>query len=270
MTNDDVSVIDGFKLFDFLSTNLKPPHNDGLCTLNQEQVKLYLMKVDKPYAIDAENIIKNTTYVSHSTFVDSLFKSVEIFKKSIGNTPFKLIYGQSRLCSEHLCIAILWQKLKELNMIDVIHVDKTESSPHKECIDYVWIDDAIYTGANMSYVVGRLKHEENVNFHAILAYSCDTAIDNCRLRCSSSVNLKIHSGHQLPTFYDRYGRSIPALYFDHKLASGCTFNYIYEGITSNPIMNQMPSRKIIEDLQTLVNRHYKQSNVHDSHKINHG
>ena len=109
-----------------------------------------------------------------------------------------MIYSIPSLNSEHLCILILWKRIRSLNVVGVDYLENLEGLGN---------------------------------------------------------NGLIYTTHHLPTFpkSDPW-KPLPALYFDHKLAfSACTYSNIYEGYIhhlnrSLPILNTMPSRKVIEDL----------------------
>ncbi len=147
--------------------------------LDPLKVEMYLNLVGGEYFEAARYILDNTRYVSYDQFKIELQKSFDMFKDNVRNEPFYLIYStRSKIGSENWLCHLLYPQIREMNIMDVIGDDSDSLHLIPFGSNILIVDDAIYTGNNITGTIDEMSYPRGVNngckFHIVVPYSTES------------------------------------------------------------------------------------------------
>jgi hypothetical protein len=259
-------------------------------SFNPIAVRQYLDRLSEPDRSFVRELLDRTTYIPYAEFKVALLQSFQIFVNDIGNQEFYLVLPSGKVGSEHWLTALLWPKLRLMNLRQIISEDDVLDIT--EQVHVLTIDDAIYSGNNtlgkidsltfdMSEKLGLRQRAvtQQLLFDIVVPYVNPSGIEGINHFCEElGVSCMIHSTYQVPSLnklmnvekyypidgdapYDKFkieSTALPPLYFDHKVAgSSSTYSTIYlDGVIPEdgefgPLLKRLPSREKIEELARL-------------------
>lgn len=123
----------------------------------------------KPINNRIENIIlNNLVYISFDNFVYMLFKGFEKFLQHINGEPYTLMFKQDRNKSDVWVICLLLRYGRQFigrtyyDPNDIINLTSEQINPDKQ-VNYVLVDDFIFTGTQMTYSIEHFDLKLNYN-----------------------------------------------------------------------------------------------------------
>jgi hypothetical protein len=220
--------------FDNVNQNEIYVTHPGERKIAEETWNDYISKIEKDDLKRlAEKVRSETVYADFNEFKRYLYSSFEKFKQKIGNKDFYIYLPRSKFGSEYVFTALLWKEIRKLNFIGFMN----EETELKDLDNILLIDDAIYSGINLTASITELYFERyrnrniKFNYYVVVAYkSHDLMIED--LEGETFYSKYIPSINELDEIHSGMSDSIPLLYFDHKVAGDMsTFYHIYmEGI----------------------------------------
>lgn len=256
-------------------------------SFDNNKIKEYLSHFNETDKLFINEIINKTLYIKYNDFSEELLKSLEKFIININQKDFYIMLSSGKIGSENWIIALLWDKLRKLNVKGFINENSVISI--ENIIDILIIDDAIYSGNNMLSKIDYLSYNlskslnktqrmigENLKFHIVVPYISvlgeKSIINFCK---ELNITYEIYTTNHIPTldtiidinkFYPDKTKNIdeflyeklmfelitiPAIYFDHKVAGPMsTFSTIYiDGILPNNSDTSVEQKEI-----TIPNR----------------
>lgn len=256
------------------------------------KVSQYLSLLSEPDRSFVSNLLNVTTYLPYTQFKKALLSSFQQFAKNIGNNEFYLVVSKHRIGSEHWLISLLWPQLRYLNMKEII--DENSIIPPSNSIHLVIIDDASYSGVSAFGLIDEVTYnipkefQKYVTVHLVLPFISKASqrflLDECKVMGINCIMYAIYYMPSLRELMDvskyypeneedilrqRFGIAaeweeqmliidMPAIYFDHKVASTrSTFSSIYldgqlpNGSKFGSLFKVNPSRYKIEQLEQL-------------------
>lgn len=236
----------GLNMCKFFDMVIKDPPivvNNGKCKLIPKCVGKYLSALDAvnhQLSVDVKKLLDMTRYISHSELEIKLHQSFDQFVKMIGTEPFTLIYTDEYINSEHLCIWLLWPKIKKLYPQIEIKYYQDKSITTQNVLS---IDDVSYSGGNLDETISRFS--KNTKVYAILGV-CSQYVFN---EFKKFENLILITGEVVPSFSENYSGlvddyfgtscNMSPIYLDNKIASPTsTFNYVFYGLVPYRLLSQ--------------------------------
>jgi hypothetical protein len=237
-------------------------------------------------------LLTNTKYIRFSDFKKSLEAAFELFRSSFINKPFYLMMPTNKIGSEHWITALLWSKIREMNLVDIVSLDYDFPLSSDQKYDILILDDAIYSGHHligtideMTYALaektGKSQAEvgSHFQFHLVVPYTNPDGVSGIRsFGKDLNINIALYPNQEIlglnryfdPSAYfvderefsEKFGSdsyTYPAVYFDYKVAGyGSSFPGIYlegrvpGGTPVGSILKANPSRYRIEELKELL------------------
>ncbi|MNK73458.1 hypothetical protein D3C87_929540 [compost metagenome] len=256
-------------------------YSSGGRDLDPIKIERYLNMLPDEYLNAARFILNNTEYVSFDNFKKNLQKSFDLFRNSIGNEVFYLVYPtQGKIGSENWFTHMLYPQIRKLNMIGVLDINDNvlDTIPSESHI--VLIDDAIYSGCNMAGTIDNMSYpcikNKTFNFHFIVPYTrkggrdtiCtsvpaksnfysiiemeDTNDDACIEKFNNDLGSE---GDPVAIYFDwkvanNFG-SYPQLYLEGALPQQ-NFNYKNNLIKTGTLLKILPTRECINRVINLI------------------
>ncbi|MEM3857963.1 MAG: hypothetical protein QW478_01010 [Candidatus Micrarchaeaceae archaeon] len=250
-----------FQLFEKLqSQNLDLEDRD--LSFDEGKIKDYLDKINNNEHKEIINaLIKNTVYVKFSTFKQELLNAFNQFTHQIGNNPFYIMLPE-KISSSHWFVALLWNRIKQLNLQGFLNIQSKITTP----INILIIDDCIYSGTEIAGMIDEFTTNNvynDYNFHIVAPYYSEAGKASIESMKKSEIekmvenlpekfkpkfingvsnDIKYYTIHKVPTLvditknldidtYTVFGfqsNILPLIIFDHKVAnSSSTYRSFY-------------------------------------------
>lgn len=237
-------------------------------SFDKNKIKEYLSLLNEPDCCFISELIDKTTYIKYDIFKNYLVESFNDFKLAIGEQKFYLMLPKGKIGSEHWLTALLWPELNKLNLVSIIDIFTVIVDI--DIIDVVIIDDALYSGINITAEVDDFTYElslklnisqkelgKKFRFHFIIPFVTSGGVKTLFGLCKYiNADYRLYNKYEMKTItdlievnkyypenasdelYKRFGVEIfdlPPIYFDHKVAGPfSTYSTIYlEGIIPN-------------------------------------
>lgn len=249
----------------------------GQRMLNRNKINKYLANIPNKLSKEfAEIFIKQIKYVPFDTFYSAFQKSYNKFLSAIKNRPYCILLNSDHYGSESWLTQLLFQNQLKGREPEIIH----KSTPNKDPIDIVIVDDAIYSGINILsqiddfiyYAKPGLTNHKYI-FHIVVPY---VSFEGHQMLCENigkfnnskycfypagplipsiwkSTNLdKFTKGQQIlkseiaKNLRIEEGSALIPLYFDHKIA--CPLSTATHLL--NQIINLPPSKQALYKAKT--------------------
>lgn len=220
--------------------------------LDSEKVSAYLNELCEPYKTVIGTILKETIYVPFKELYINLIKSLNKFKQYIGNKLFYLVLDYKCIKSEHWMVTLLWNELKDMNFKIISSKTNIKLTGNVQ-VEMLLIDDALYSGCNMASVIDNVVYNSSmvsnkklseinsqIHWSVVVSHTALTAeqtVGKYNTTIYKEIIVKDYgdlfikyklSDLEMAEKFDIQSLSIPALYFDHKVAENMsTFTSIY-------------------------------------------
>lgn len=215
-------------------------------SFEEERVRVYLKRHDDE---DTKNIIRKTMYIPFETFKKELL--IQVAKLP---PKFNIFFNVEHWGSENWIIVLVWKYIRD----SVIQIITHEGEKVINSYPVVLIDDCIYSGNRMCYIVDTMRYTKMVTrehpFICVVAYRSSNGITQLttdlgpvEVYCDNVIE-PMFSKEDYERVYEKFGCETPyiiPIYFDHKIANNWgSFPYIYPLLVKN-----LPSREKIEELK---------------------
>lgn len=257
-------------------------------SLDSDRVEEYLnllpTEADREFVRD---IINHTLYVNFEVFYEALLSSFEAFRDRIDNEPFYLLLPSTKIGSEYWVTTLLWTRLRQLNLIEILN--ETTTLEVFGQYNILILDDSVYSGINVISLIDEFTYNRQLNrpraynhlhFHLLVPFATQTGLDQLKgFLDAKGYSLSTYETYSLPLLpskryysddeskdfelkYTRFGiemETMPTVYFDHKVAGPMSTYYtIYiegrvpESRDYGSLLKAQPSSEMKEKLAELA------------------
>ena len=152
--------------------------------------------------IDA--VVRHTHYISTTEFMNNLRLSLEAFLKAVGDRPYGIVLFSQKYGSEYWILQQLFARDLKGREPPVLY----KSNPEKDPTDIMIIDDAIYSGMNVSIAISdflsNVKTDKKYTFHIVVPYVSTRGYEIISEDFKDRANLIFYpaGGHTIPSLKD--------------------------------------------------------------------